>query len=289
MKSATALLAAMAVATGLPILHSGTELVPTQMGPVLYGDWETTDDEQYERALALAPHFGLERVPDDLHYLSMTGSIADNIARVKAEVDRLGAVLFVVDSLGWACGTEPETAAAAIGTMNALRSLGPNVTRLCVAHVSHAGAQKRTGSAEIFGSRFWRQGARRTIEARAEEAEAGSNQAAVGLFQRKRNRGEFDKPIGLRFQFHPKGHALEELPHTVSRFDVRDSADLSQRLSLRERIIEALTMERMTAKQLAEHTDDPYNAVRARLAEMQKSGKVVRQGKVWALAEPERW
>lgn len=280
MKSTVALGLAIAVCEGRAMTE---RLAPTLRGPVIYLDWETTEDEMSERAQSLAAHFGLEGIPTDLHYRSMAQALADDIERVRADVDRLGAVMVVVDSLGWACGSEPEKASSAIATMNALKSLGSRTARVCVAHITHEGARQRTGGVEIFGSRFWRHGARATWETRTEEAGSGdANSATVGLFQRKVNRGMFRPPLALRFRFHPLGEALEELPFAVEDVRVADtSSDLTGRLPLTDRILGALEGGRLTVKQIADEAEATQAQVRARLSDLKKRGTVERDGSLW--------
>src|SRR6185503_11164382 len=88
--------------------------------------------------------------PAPILYRRMTRPLTDELAAVRREVAKEKVDLVTCDSLGPACGAEPESADAAVRAMNALRSL--EATRLVIAHMSKASADQERGTARPFGS-----------------------------------------------------------------------------------------------------------------------------------------
>src|SRR5262249_55873351 len=89
-------------------------------GPVLYLDWESTEDDIAERLYLLGR--GLGCATEGVYYRRMSRGVADEVTVLRGEASRLGVKLVVVDSFAPACGAEPEGADAAIRAMNALRA-----------------------------------------------------------------------------------------------------------------------------------------------------------------------
>ena len=237
--TATALAVATATGAALP---GGIKALAR--GPVLYLDWESTEDDLQDRLYLVSR--GLGCGAEGIHYRRMSRAIADEISAVRAEVSRLAVKLVVVDSLAPACGAEPEGADAVIRAMNALRSLGAGVTRLVIAHVSHASATSQA-PARPYGSVFVQNLARSTWELRASDENTSVDELVVGLYHRKVNRGRKHPPIGLRYTF--GDHAI-----TLERADLTESSDLMARTSVANRIRAALAGGAMSTKLLMETT-----------------------------------
>ena len=169
----------------------------------LYLDWEADAAEQRVRLWRLSAGFGSE-VPDGaILHRTMRRPLKDEIAALRAEVDRQSVDFVVCDSLAPASGPEPEHADAALSALLALRSLA--VTVLCVAHVNKVQADA-TAPARPFGSVHIANLARSTIEARASEEEGQEgNASTVTLYHRKSNFDRRRPPAALRFTFDPAG------------------------------------------------------------------------------------
>ena len=118
-KSMHALALAVSVATGQAIIP-GTSVLKT--GPVLYLDWEDEAETHAERMAAICGGAGLE-APDNVVYMRRTGSLHESTREVRRQIAQLGAVLVIVDSVGAACGGDPERAADIIKTFDAMRAL----------------------------------------------------------------------------------------------------------------------------------------------------------------------
>jgi AAA domain len=79
--------------------------------PVVYGDFELDEIEHLRRAQELAAGMGLPDVPTKFHYLPLAGLPANEAFKIAAaECERLGAGLFIVDSVGFALDGDSEFA-----------------------------------------------------------------------------------------------------------------------------------------------------------------------------------
>jgi hypothetical protein len=251
-KALTLALAAMN-ALSLP---GGIRFAATRPTHVLYADWESTQADLEDRVWLLARGLGCHA--DGLHYRRMDRALADDAAALRADVSRLGVGLVIVDSLAPACGPEPEGADAVTRTFNARRSLGPNVTRLVIAHVSKAGAEQR-GPAKPYGSAFVWNLARSVWELR--RGEDDSDGLVMAAYHRKANRGKLHPPIGLRFTFAPDSVALAST-------DLADSPDLLARGSVPQRIRTVLRPGALTTAEIAEAIGAPEDTVSRNLRRM---------------------
>ena len=262
---------ALAIACNAP-LPGGIQ--PGIRGPVLYLDWESTEEEFAERIWFLSNGLGC-RV-QGLHYKPMVAALAAELPAVKAEIARVGAVAVVIDSLAPACGSEPEGADAAVRTMTALRALGP-ASRLVVAHVSKAAADGQ-GPARPFGSVFIQNLARSVWEVRRSDEDEGDD-LLLGLYHRKVNTGRRHRPLALRLHFTGAGITLHEA-------DLSERADLATRLPLRQRVTRRLEqVPGLTAAELAEALDEDEASV------LRTLGRLVERGIVRKVNEtkPFRW
>ncbi|HEX9710121.1 MAG TPA: AAA family ATPase, partial [Candidatus Thermoplasmatota archaeon] len=222
-------------------------------GPVLYLDWESTEEEFAERVLYLAKGLGC-RVRD-LHYKPMVAPLTAELAAVQADVHRLGVVAVVIDSLAPASGPEPEGADAAVRTMTALRSLSP-ASRIVVAHVSKASADG-AGPARPFGSVFIQNLARSVWEVRRSDDETGDD-LLLGLYHRKVNSGRKHRPLALRLSFGADAVTLQAA-------DLTEAPDLLNRTSLVHRLRTALAREPLAVDGLAERLGVGEDTVRRTL------------------------
>ena len=229
-------------------------------GPVLYLDWESTEEEFAERALYLAHGLGC-RVRD-LHYKPMVAPLTAELAAVQADVHRLGAVAVFIDSLAPASGPEPEGADAAVRTFTALRSLSP-ASRLVVAHVSKATADS-PAPGRPFGSVFIENLARSVWEVRRSDDETGDD-LLLGLYHRKVNSGRKHRPLALRLTFGPSAVTL----HAA---DLTEAPDLLDRTSLVHRLRTALTRGPQPVEALAETLGMPEDTIRRTLNRYRSKG-----------------
>lgn len=138
-KSLTALLCAVAARTGCTLPGGLRAVHPVPAVMIL--NWETNKSPQEARLYGLCRGLGITP-PSGIYHRHMSGPLIDDARRLRADVARLYVGLVIVDSLAPASGPDPETAGAVVPVLNVLGSL-PGVTRLVLAHVSHANEAAR--------------------------------------------------------------------------------------------------------------------------------------------------
>lgn len=153
-KSVTAMDIGVCVATGEPF----ADMRPSQMGSVLYLDWEDEASTAISRMNAICRGRNIEP-PHNLYYRSMDTSLKDSIRAIQRFVAANNVILVIIDSIGAAIGGELVKDEAALQGMAACKSLAP-ASRLIISHVSKADADKRAGERRAFGSAFFEFGAR---------------------------------------------------------------------------------------------------------------------------------
>lgn len=188
-----------------------------------YFDWEWTARRHRRRLKQLCG----DELPD-LAYIRCSRPIHDERDRLRRFVRQYAIDFAIVDSVGLACGGEPESAEVATRFVNALAELVP--AALGIAHVTKAAADKPPD--KPFGSAYWHNSARRTWYAKAAPEPAGSG-AVVGLYNKKVNDGPLAAPLALGFEF--GGDRV-----TVARQDVRSVPELDATRSIPARMRDLL-------------------------------------------------
>jgi hypothetical protein len=197
-----------------------------------------------------------------LHYRHMTAALSDDGRRLRAECARLGVTLVGVDSLALASGHEPESADAAVRSLNTLRTLGPSVTKAVIAHVNKLMADQR-GAARPFGSVFVQNIPRSTWEIRRTSEDTGDD-LLMGLYHRKVNRGRLLPAKSLRFHFAPDRI-------TLRAGTLADAPDLLGRATIRQRIKVMLATGKLSTEELAEALSEKTTTTRKTLERMRDS------------------
>jgi hypothetical protein len=222
-KSMLALAMGVSVAACEPLLDS----FPTRPGPVLYLDWEWDAESHAERLQAICRGAGISPPKGMIHYRHEMASVWESASVIRRRVAELGAVLVIIDSLGFARGGEPESADLTLKTFAALRTLGVPV--LVLDHVAKNATDKKFS----FGSIYTTNAARLTWRADAIKEE-GKNRITIGLSNQKAN-GRFHKPVGIVMDMETD----EEDKLMSVRFTPTDPADvpgLTKSLALRDQI-----------------------------------------------------
>lgn len=231
-------------------------LRPTQ-GNVLYLDYETSGETLNERVKAICE--GLSIPPVKLLYRYCYHPIAEDIDSLYDIFADQSIAFVVVDSLGPACGGDPNDAELAIRMFNALRQL--RTTSLLLDHI--AKNQVEGTKPTPYGSVYKVNLARSVWQLKAgDRSEAQS--ITDGLYHRKTNYGPQRKAIGFKmtFQSDPYERLLCMKFASVS---VGDDTYLGKELPLKDRIKAELRHGSMTVSELAEQLSEKEPNVRTTL------------------------
>lgn len=243
----------------------GHPLGPWRVGPVtrvLYLDWESSRRDHETRLWGLLGP--LEPLAaGTLLYRPMVRPVAEEAAELRAVVAQHAIDLIICDSLGPACGADPETAGAATAAMTALRSCAP-ATRLVVAHVSKSEADRQYGASRPFGSVYVANLARSVIEAKRNES-LDEREFTLTLTHTKSNTGPKRGQTAVRWLWDDAGY-----------ISIVTGEPDSARAPLPKRILLQLREGAQTVHQLAEALGVGKDVVRVRLNDLQTVHKVVR-------------
>ncbi len=233
---------------------TGTPLGFWHVGPVkrvLYLDWEASRSDHEERLWGLAGP--MEPIPEgSILYRPMVRPVAEEASELRAMVAKHQVDLVICDSLGPACGAEPETAGAATAALNALRSCAP-ATRLVIAHVSKSEADRQQGHSRPFGSVYVYNLARSVIEARRADT-TDDREFTLTLTHTKANNGPKRPQAAIRWVWDDEGYISI----------AKGEPDLA-RAPLTAQLKAALERGSMSVHQLHEATGAAEEQIRARL------------------------
>jgi hypothetical protein len=261
---------------------------PNVTGPVLYLDWETNPNTVANRLQRLGRGLSLVLPPNQFHYRYCQRSLVDELPAIREQVSRLGVVLVVVDSIGYAADGALVEDLTARTVMNGLRSLSP-VCRLAIAHVSAKTATDKTSApGRPFGSTFFWNSMRSGIEVRRSEDDDDPNVISMGIYHQKSNdpgRGGKRKPFGLALMFDDDGREA-----AFEMAEIRDIPDLAERTPLSQRLRQLLSHGAMTKADLAEETGANPDTIAKTLRRMPDVIRVDRGGQgsaaSWGLQAP---
>lgn len=184
---------ALSVACGRSIVDGWA--VKAKM-PVLVIDWESDAADWNDLFQLLRAGMGYE--PPDVHYMEGKGALPGMLHRVAREIDRTGAGLVIIDSVGLATPASREGTDAnesALRLFSALRILG--VTSLLIDHVSKAQVANDSSAMGPYGSVYKTNSARSVYELRA-GPETDDGARTVIMYHRKANRTRRQEPVAIR-------------------------------------------------------------------------------------------
>ncbi|MGI8427378.1 MAG: AAA family ATPase [Actinomycetota bacterium] len=209
-------------------LPSSISLPTREPKNVIYFDWEDQPGEAATRLRRLSKGMGKSRTPT-VFYRKMHQPLVDCLAEMQSEIDRVGAELAIVNSIGPACGGDMNDAAIAVQTMKSIDLLPCG--RLAVHHITNESA-KGKGKARPFGSTYFRNLSRNNWEISVDDEGADEDELILALEQEKANfSAKRRSPIALQVAFEGS-----DGPITISGGDLSKSHVLSERLSLATRI-----------------------------------------------------
>lgn len=220
-KSYIACLLAMLIQTG----SSRVGLNPAQ-GNVLYLDYETSSKEINRRIRELKKGLGFFE-NCEICYRKCHIPIADDIETIKQIVLENRIDVLIVDSVGPACGGEPETADVALRYFRALRSLG--ITIISITHRT-----KKEDSKGPFGSIYWWNFTRNIWKVKLGE-QLEQQKLLLSIHHEKSNLSGLFKPIGLEFAFFPDAKSV-----LVNRVTPSEAPELNKNLPPLEQVKQLL-------------------------------------------------
>lgn len=208
-------------------------------------DWELAGEDHRTRLEQL---FG--GLMPQIEYARCDRPLVSEVDRLRRIVREKGVEFAMFDSVAFACDGPPEAAEIAGRYFRATRQLGA-IGSLHIAHVSKAeGADKKP-----FGSAFWHNGARSTWFAKLAEDDPQDDVIQVGLFHRKTNLGAKQRSIGFELAFSASRT-------TISRVSLADIPEFVTKMTVRQRMDQALKPGSMSVEKLAQAVDVSANTIR---------------------------
>jgi hypothetical protein len=256
--------------------------IDAEPGNVLVLDWESNEINWRRRLSMVSQGMGVAE-PTNVWHRYCAQPLTNEIEAIQRigmdnEID-----FYILDSAAYACGGEPEKADPTMEFFRAIRAL--HRTALVIAH-----QRDDDKSTRPFGSVYWRDSPRSTIQVRKDEEHIVSHNGVVdveiALYNRKVNNGRPFKPFGYRVSFfqHTEDHYTPGDWVEFTRADVSTNPQIASGFSVADRISGILRHGRIRVSTIATELDIPENVIRATLSRMQKQKLVEKLGDDWGLA-----
>lgn len=215
-KSALALIVAVAIASARPVFGFEAE----DSGPVIYVDFEDDEETHSERLRAICKGADLDVADVPIYYKRASTSLKEASRDLRRQVSELGARAVIVDSIGMACGGDPNDAGAIIATLGAARSLGVPV--LAIHHLPKDAKDKGTP----FGSVYANNEVRLSWHVEGVINRLGNGDSEIRNVYTcfKANRGAPSEPLRLSLRLENAGGALDTIH--VSRLGFSATTDI---------------------------------------------------------------
>jgi len=211
-------------------------------------DWELASGDHRDRYELL---FG-ESMPANLWYARLSSplsKIQDGLRRAVRD-KRIGFAVF--DSVGFACGGEPEKAESALAYYAAVRRVCPGSL-----HIAHRSKGGENSDKYPFGSIFWSNGCRMSWYMEGAEEAPNSSILNVAMHNRKGNLGgRISAPIGFTLAF-----SAERT--TVRASDPSQNPELAAKVPLWRRMESLLQRGALSPEAIAEELTVPVKHVQA--------------------------
>lgn len=262
-KSYLVLALASCVASGIDFAT-----LPVIKGPVIYVDYELSEEEQARRAYKVARGLGLEKPPGALYYLNpgIQENVPTSITKVAKKLIQYKPSLVVIDSVGAAMKGDMEVAKDIVPIFQALRPLG---TVLLVDHQPKLGSGDSYKNKSAFGSVFKTNLARSVWQLQQGKRD-GKPVLSLVLRHKKCNFGPLLEPIGLRANF---GTAYTLEPYEVP-------AEPEEGPTATEQVAEMLgSVSEATVAEIENATGLPDGTIRYSLSVLKNNGTVKVLGK----------
>lgn len=265
-KSTTAGMWGLLVQTG----ESRLGLTPTQ-APVMLLDWETNQEITNKTLRAIHAGLFLEGQPH-FHYRRCRRPLVEFVEEVKADKERLGIGLTIIDSFTKAAGGEREAKENALPTLNAIDWSGG--TNLAITHRAKGETGKDRGA---YGSVYLENDVRQAFRMEGERDEV---EARVGLIHHKHNLMAPLRPFGYRIRWD------NLLGITFENYDPQSIAGVVERLGVGRQITDLLRQGPLPVADLIDAIGKAKaGQVRNRLTDLKRSGAIrLLEDRMWGLA-----
>ena len=241
---------------------------PEKPVKVLFLDYEA-DIEDIQRQLALFTQ-GMELGYGSIEYRRCSMPIADDLEGIRKHIEELDAKCLIIDSVSLAAGGDLNRMDVATNYVRSLRSLGPDITSISLAHTSK---DRESKIKTILGSVLFEAGFRSVWEIRADE---GNDTLDIALFHRKANLSKKFHDIGFRISYTDAGNIVESL-------DPRSVPEFVRRMSVNKQILEALKHGKLSSQELVEQTDNKISDINVALSRLKKANQIIGDSKGWGL------
>lgn len=260
---------AISLVTGLPFLGK----TPSRKARVLFLDYEDRAGKFADRIMRIVS--GMKPAPamedlEGLSYMKPNGTpLPDLVHSIKREMERTKSEVLLIDSAGYAAGSELERAEVVIRYFNALDAIGK--TSLAIAHVSKGSMEDEGGQKYALGSIYFHNAPRNTwnvVKLGGENDEEPVKK--ICMFHRKCNDGPRHPMIPLEVDF--------SVPNVVS-FHPGDMDDWEDKQNLAQRIKGLLKSGPMGRKGVCDSfQDEKPRTVQTTLSRLVKKGEIILLG-----------
>jgi hypothetical protein len=239
--------------------------------PVIYGDWELDEVEHLRRVQELAAGVGLPDVPAKFHYIPLAGLPTNEAFRIAAEeCARLGAGLFIVDSVGFALDGDSELAKDVLRfyreCIQPIRDAG--TTPFLIDHQAKVIKGERYSDKQEFGSVYKTNAVRSSFQIRGSW---DGNELTATFTHKKTNFGPKVEDFSLKLVFGAGRIEVARLADAVPNPD-REPSKKEQVYAAAERL------ERATAETIHAETGIKLQTVRNSISELVADGDLVDTG-----------
>jgi len=263
------------IAKSLLVAHLGLSLAAPDIDawaglkiatvPVLYGDFELDETEHLRRSQELAAGMGLDDVPEEFHYLPLAGLPAEEAFGIAAEeCGRIGAGLFIVDSVGFALEGDGELSKDVLRfhkeCLRPIKEAG--ATPHLIDHQAKVIKGEKYSDKQEFGSVYKTNSVRSSFQIRGAW---DGNELTTTFTHRKTNFGPKVPAFSLKLLFGGGRVKVERLEEAVPSPDRGPSK--------KEQVFEALEeLGRATAETVARKTGISLQTVRNAVSELVSEG-----------------
>src|SRR5215212_4564361 len=179
--------------------------------PVVYGDFELDEHEHLIRAQEIVAGMGIEDVPDNFNYLGPAGLPSRDALAISAnECERLGAGLFILDSVGYALAGDSELSKDVLRffrqEIQAIKDTG--TTQLLIDHQAKVVKGEKYSDKQEFGSVYKTNSVRSSFQVRGSWEE---NTMTATFTHKKHNLSRSLDPFSLRLTFGDEKVTVEKL------------------------------------------------------------------------------